>query len=55
MNDILTSILSALHSFLTFPNNFIKREKDFFLIERILGDPVKIEMVYKGNQRSKKF
>ena len=53
MNDILTSILSALHSFLTFPNNFIKREKDFF--ERILGDPVKIEMVYKGNQRSKKF
>ena len=53
MNDILTSILSALHSFLTFPNNFIKREKDFF--ERILGDPVKIEMVYKGNQRSKKL
>ena len=23
--------------------------------QRILGDPVKIEMVYKGNQRSKKF
>ena len=25
----------------------------FFL--RVLGDPVKIEMVYKGNQRSKKL
>ena len=30
VNDILTSILSALHSFLTFPNNFIKREKGTF-------------------------
>ena len=30
VNDILTSILSALHSFLTFPNNFIKREKGAF-------------------------
>ena len=30
MNDILTSILSALHSFLTLPDNFIKREKGTF-------------------------
>ena len=30
VNDILTSILSALHSFLTLPDNFIKREKGTF-------------------------
>ena len=28
-------------------------DADFF--QRILGDPVKIEMVYEGNKRSKKF
>ena len=29
--------------------------KDAEFFQRILGDPVKIEMVYNGNQRSKKF
>ena len=28
-------------------------DAEFF--QRILGDPVKIEMVYQGNKRSKKF
>ena len=30
VNDILTSMLSALHSFLTLPNNVIKLEKGTF-------------------------
>ena len=29
--------------------------KDAEFFQRILGDPVKIEIVYQGNKRSKKF
>ena len=31
MNDILTSILSPLHPFLTLPNDDLKRERGIFL------------------------
>ena len=30
MNDILTSLLSALHPFLTLPNDVLKRERGTF-------------------------